>query len=320
MALTEKAFLEIEGGAATIPCMFNPAEFSVSRSNSWTGESLAGHGVPQVVYRGAQSGSMSLNLMFDTTDTGQAVTTHTGKLLKLMDVDPALPGSDPQSNNVRPPYVVFHWGSMHSFKAVVSSLNLQFTYFSSTGVPLRAQVALDLDPVRRVRRLRAAEPHLGDAEPAPGPPGAAGGDAGPDRRQVLRRFDPVATDRCCQRHRRPAGAAHRLVAQRAQDQFMTAALTVNSLAPIVKVAGVELPAATLDSVRGMRIHRGLRIPARCILDLTDVGFAESAGSRLVLGNALEVSRSIGHGAVRRRDHRRAPGAGWRRADDLGGGA
>jgi hypothetical protein len=144
VALTEKAFLEIEGGAATIPCMFNPAEFSVSRSNSWTGDSLAGHGVPQVVYRGAQSGTMSLNLIFDTTDTGQAVTTHTGKLLKLMDVDPSLPGSDPQSNNVRPPYVVFHWGSMHSFKAVVSSLNLQFTYFSSTGVPLRAQVGLTL--------------------------------------------------------------------------------------------------------------------------------------------------------------------------------
>jgi hypothetical protein len=144
MALTEKAFLEIEGSSDNIPCMFNPAEFSVSRANTWSGESLAGHGVPQVVYRGAQSGSMSLNLTFDTTDTGDPVTKFTGKLLKLMDVDPALPGSDPQSNNVRPTYVVFHWGSMHSFKAVVSNLNLRFTYFSSTGVPLRAQVDLSL--------------------------------------------------------------------------------------------------------------------------------------------------------------------------------
>ena len=80
-----------------------------------------------------------------------------------MDVDPSLPGSDPQSNNVRPPYVVFHWGSMHSFKAVVSNLNLQFTYFSSTGVPLRAQVVADVDastrsPTRSGRRTRPPAP------------------------------------------------------------------------------------------------------------------------------------------------------------------
>ncbi len=74
---------------------------------------------------------------------------------------------------------------------------------------------------------------------------------------------------------------------------MTAALTVSALAPIVKVAAVELPAATLDSLRGMRIHRSLGIPARCTLDLTDVGFAESAGTRLALGTAVEVSTSPG---------------------------
>jgi hypothetical protein len=87
---------------------------------------------------------MRLTLHFDTTDTGQSVGQHTGKVLKLMDVDSTLPGTDAQSNNARPPYVVFHWGSLHSFKAVVSDLMLRFTYFSSTGVPLRAEVDLSL--------------------------------------------------------------------------------------------------------------------------------------------------------------------------------
>jgi nucleoid-associated protein YgaU len=40
--------------------------------------------------------------------------------------------------------VVFHWGNLHSFKAVVTDLTLRFTYFSSTGVPLRAEVDLSL--------------------------------------------------------------------------------------------------------------------------------------------------------------------------------
>jgi hypothetical protein len=144
MALTEKAFLEIEGRPDTIPCMFNPAELTVSRSNSWRADSLGGQGVGQVRYLGAQSGEMRLTLHFDTTDTGQSVGQHTGKVLKLMDVDSSLPGTDAQSNNARPPYVVFHWGNLHSFKAVVTDLTLRFTYFSSTGVPLRAEVDLSL--------------------------------------------------------------------------------------------------------------------------------------------------------------------------------
>ena len=48
MPLTEKAFLEIEGRADTIPCMFNPAELTVSRSNSWRADSLGGQGIGQV--------------------------------------------------------------------------------------------------------------------------------------------------------------------------------------------------------------------------------------------------------------------------------
>jgi hypothetical protein len=165
VALTEKAFLEIEGSTETIPCMFNPAELSVVRSNSWAGTSLAGQRVPQVKYLGAQSGIMSLQLMFDTTDTGQAVTRHTGKVLKLMDVDSSLPGTDPQTNNARPPYVVFHWGNLHSFKAVVSNLSLQFTYFSSTGVPLRARVDLSLTQFAESAAFGPQNPTSGTPEP-----------------------------------------------------------------------------------------------------------------------------------------------------------
>ena len=165
MALTEKAFLEIEGKSDTLPCMFNPAEISVSRSNSWTGDSLAGQGVPKLRYTGASSGTLSLNLTFDTTDTGDPVTNYTGKVLALMDVDPSLPGSDEQSNNGRPPYVVFHWGNVHSFKAVVSSLNLQFTYFSSTGVPLRAKVSLSLTQYEESQAFGPQNPTSGTPNP-----------------------------------------------------------------------------------------------------------------------------------------------------------
>jgi hypothetical protein len=86
----------------------------------------------------------SLSLFFDTTSDGKAVTDYTSKLLKLMEINSSLPGSSEVTQNARPPWVVFHWGDLHSFKAVITSLTLNFTYFSSTGVPLRAKADLSL--------------------------------------------------------------------------------------------------------------------------------------------------------------------------------
>lgn len=165
MALTDKAYLMIEGSAERIPCMFNPSELQISRSNSWDSPSLAGQGVQKARYAGAGAGSMSLNLTFDTTDTGNAVTIHTGKLMKLMDVDPSLGGTDERSNNARPPYVTFHWGDLHSFEAVVSNLTLQFTYFSSTGVPLRAKVSLTLTQYQQSNAFGPQNPTSGTPNP-----------------------------------------------------------------------------------------------------------------------------------------------------------
>ncbi|MDT5030365.1 MAG: hypothetical protein QOC94_536, partial [Actinoplanes sp.] len=136
MPALEKAFLEIEGGER-VPCLFNPESISVGRRNNWSGNPMPGKGVPKLRYSGADSGWMRLDLMFDTTDVGTAVTRHTGKILGLMDVDPSLAGTDESSNNGRPPTVTFHWGDLHSFTSVVTDLGLTFTYFSSAGVPLR---------------------------------------------------------------------------------------------------------------------------------------------------------------------------------------
>jgi LysM repeat protein len=141
----QKAYLEVETGTR-IECMFNPAKFSFSQANRWESDEIPGKATPQMRYLGGVGGSFSLSLVFDTTPDGTAVTTHTNKLLKLMDVDTSLPGYDAARNNGRPPWVKFHWGtSLHSFKAVVKSIDVGFTYFSSEGLPLRANVEVSLE-------------------------------------------------------------------------------------------------------------------------------------------------------------------------------
>lgn len=141
----QKAYLEVETGTR-LECMFNPSKFSFSQSNRWEADQIPGKATPTMRYTGGDGGSFNLSLVFDTTATGTAVSVHTGKLLKLLDVDTSLSGYDASRNNGRPPWVKFHWGtSLHSFKAVVKSIEISFTYFSSAGLPLRANVEMSLE-------------------------------------------------------------------------------------------------------------------------------------------------------------------------------
>ncbi|MFC6016059.1 LysM peptidoglycan-binding domain-containing protein [Plantactinospora solaniradicis] len=141
MAGPEKAYLRSESGVE-IRCLFNPAELTIAKANSWKPSEAKGRNAPEMRFQGGQSGTLSLNLMLDTTDTGTDVAVHTNALLDLMKVDENLAGSDPQTNSARPPWVKFHWGKLHSFKAIVERMQVKFTYFASDGMPLRAKAEL----------------------------------------------------------------------------------------------------------------------------------------------------------------------------------
>lgn len=143
MANPEKAYLLTEKGGR-IRCLFNPAELTITKSNTWNAAESKGRNAPELRFQGGQSGTMALSLTLDTTSTGTDVTEHTNQLLDLMKVDPALAGSDKARNKARPPWVEFHWGKLHSFKAIVERLQVKFTYFASSGMPLRAKADLSL--------------------------------------------------------------------------------------------------------------------------------------------------------------------------------
>lgn len=164
MASGQKAYLQTESGDR-IDCLFNPAEFSISQSNGWEGRNAPGRNAPQLEFTGGQSGTMSLDLVFDTTADGTPVTKHTNKLLDVMRIDERLPGHDASRTNGRPQWVVFHWGDLHSFKAVVDSLNLRFTYFSASATPLRAKATLSLKQWQDEGNWRPQNPTSGTPAP-----------------------------------------------------------------------------------------------------------------------------------------------------------
>lgn len=162
----QKAYLETETGDR-ISCMFNPARFSFSAGNRWESDEVPGKASPVMRFAGGQGGSFSLNLVFDTTGEGKAVTIYTNKLLKLLEVDKTLASYDRQRNSGRPPWVKFHWGThLHTFKAVITTMNVTFTYFSSEGLPLRATVDVSLDQYEPDANWGPQNPTSGTPRPA----------------------------------------------------------------------------------------------------------------------------------------------------------
>jgi LysM repeat protein len=140
-----KAFIEVMTTHAHINCQYNPEKIKIKRSNSWDTLEMPGKGVKTAIFKGSQPGDFEIeDLIFDTTDSGDPVTTTTDKLLALLDRDPQVQGTSELTNNARPPTVKFHWGQMVSFECYVESVDVEFTYFSSKGVPLRAEVGISL--------------------------------------------------------------------------------------------------------------------------------------------------------------------------------
>jgi hypothetical protein len=122
------------GNLPAVDVHFNPASLQYQITNTLDRQ---GSGNSSKQYVSQSTGKLTMDLVFDTTATGEDVRVHTGKLAKLME-----PVPEGRNRNV-PAVVEFMWGS-YSFQGVVESYKETFDFFASTGIPLRASVNLTL--------------------------------------------------------------------------------------------------------------------------------------------------------------------------------
>ena len=119
-----------------INCLFNPNEYTFKRSNAWTQKKVKGENIPNLEFGGGASATLSMNLFLDTSTTGGDVRDTTKKIWKLLDIDEK--ATDMTTVKGRPPVVEIHWGTVWTFKAVITSLTEKCTLFRDDGVPIRA--------------------------------------------------------------------------------------------------------------------------------------------------------------------------------------
>jgi hypothetical protein len=148
---------EKKGGGVSIDCMFNPFEYTVSKTNTYAEKSRNRSSVPEVEFQKAGPQTLQLSLMFDTYEKDEDVSLITSKLWKLME------SKTRQGNNrnkVPPPEVAFEWG-VFRFVAVITNMTQKFTLFKQDGTPVRAKIDVTFTQHKDLEDYRRQNPTSG---------------------------------------------------------------------------------------------------------------------------------------------------------------
>lgn len=153
--MLEKAyFTRKDNPAVTVPCLFNPKELSVEKSNQFAAVNIPGLSSPIFQFVRGDARSITVELFFDTYEKGIDVRTYTdlitgwdaGSMLSklpnkgLMDID---------SDLHAPPICLFVWGTF-IFQCIIERVSKRFTMFLPAGIPVRATLSVTLKEYREV--------------------------------------------------------------------------------------------------------------------------------------------------------------------------
>ena len=149
MALVKAVIVNLDIPAlGPIPVMFNPPNYELSKTNQFAEMRVPGlqSSVLQFVNGGTQT--LSMELFFDTTDSGNDVRSRTAAISNL---------TEPNPRTHAPPRLLLLWGSL-AFPCFLLSVRQQFEYFNSSGSPLRARLTVEFKGHDPVETMLAAIP------------------------------------------------------------------------------------------------------------------------------------------------------------------
>jgi len=152
-----KAFLtRKDNPAVVVPCLFNPKELSVEKSNQFAEVAIPGLSSPIYQFVRGNARSVTMDLFFDTYEEGTDVRTHTDKITgwDAGSMFSNLPGAakglmDIDSELHAPPICLFIWGAF-VFQCIIDRVSKRFTMFLPEGIPVRATLSVTLKEYRDV--------------------------------------------------------------------------------------------------------------------------------------------------------------------------
>lgn len=122
---------------------YNPKELQFEKSVTWTAKPTSKQDVPGLEFTSGASRNLSMELLFDTYETGEDVSKkYVSKLMQLISVMNA----DGIEQEKRPSLVQVIWyDKAHTtFQGVLQSVSTKYTMFSPSGIPVRATCSVKL--------------------------------------------------------------------------------------------------------------------------------------------------------------------------------
>jgi len=141
----QPALLINKSTGTDVPCMFNPYEYSISKSNQYDPGKTKGLNIPRIRFQQGGAMKLKLNLIFDTYAENTDVTKeHTKDIWVMMMIDKN--NINPTTGKAEPPHCIFRWGR-YEFEGVITQMTETLTFFNKEGVPVRSKVQLALQQI-----------------------------------------------------------------------------------------------------------------------------------------------------------------------------
>lgn len=138
--------------------LFNPAEYSIEKGNTFQSTSLPGLAAPVTQFVTGNADTLSMELYFDTyaksarhaqVSRREDVRKYTRRIANLMEIDPELHA---------PPICEFTWGPPLGtpegiqFTGIIEKVSQKFTFFLDDGTPVRATLNVTFKEYKTVQQ------------------------------------------------------------------------------------------------------------------------------------------------------------------------
>ena len=294
--------------------MYNPEELKLEQGNQFAEVGIPGLNASPLQYVRGKNRVLTMELFFDTYESGEDVRAHTAPIVALLNTRP---------QTLAPPVLLFSLGRVQ-FRCVLTDAGQRFTMFDRDGTPVRSTMSVRLqeyvDVSLEVRQglflgsptasavvNTVVAPTVATALGA-GVRGRRGSRArrAPERHpQRHRRHLPggpgaVAGDRPGQRDRRPVRARDRGVAghsdrNRGPRRTGADAMSAPPFAPRfeVRLSGVTLAADLADNVLSLTVETDLDLAGSFSLTLRNPDNRLLDSALLDIGKTVEIHLGYG---------------------------
>ncbi len=148
MSDTKATIFQVDDTTKKVDCQFNPKEYTITKGVKWIYKSADGKDLPDPEFAGGEAQDFTVDLIFDSTDTGNDVRDKYSQLLTMAKIDSA--NANTVTGKGEPPECQFQWGNYLSFKGVIKSVSQNFVLFKGDGTPLRAKVKVTFSETAQV--------------------------------------------------------------------------------------------------------------------------------------------------------------------------